>query len=379
MMIVLPIIGKNMNNHIHLLVCLGLIMLCTSCKQSHDYFEFDKSIYLEREKGCNEYGYMQCCHYQGQEVLIANPKHSTALYIHKIDGGKYIQKLHLPSYQSIRGFYYDSDSSIYYCPNYSTEVLRYNIFSQKLDTIVNMTLDLVVQYIQEGINVGCGVEFMCGMSTPLWANDSQIIVGNVVHQDCAKDAQIPLYVFMLENNKTPRLITNIGKFPQSYFEKGKTIAPFNGCAMYCINDEGQIIVSHTADHNLYVFQNSVLTKTIECKSRCIERLPPLIKDKDVINSELMEKREFEFPFYSGIFYDNYRKNYYRLTTHLHRDSQKQDECSIMILDEELKILGEQLFKDIGVAPIVCTDGVLLVRPDDYSGKTKLDLYRIKKQ
>lgn len=127
-----------------------------------------------------------------------------------------------------------------------------------------------------------------------------------------KEEQIPLFHFVV-NPDTMLIDNSIGRFPDHYFENGKTMAPFNSCISYAINDRGQIIVSHLADHNLYIYDLNGNCKTALCKSKYIKNLPEKISILDLESEDRLKERENSSA-YIKIIYDPYRNCYYRFVS-----------------------------------------------------------------
>lgn len=141
------------------------------------------------------------------------------------------------------------------------------------------------------------------------------------------------------------------------------------------------IYSFSLDENLY--KANIQTGKIEkilAKSRYISNVNPIKLPSEL--TQLM-KKTCEMPSYGNIMYDKYRKVYYRfvyLKSELkpNEDSRKilhngKKEFSIMMLDENFKVLGETRFPAFTYVPHICfinKDGLYLstshFKQEDYS-------------
>ena len=147
-----------------------------------------------------------------------------------------------------------------------------------------------------------------------------------------------------------------------------------------IYDGENLIVSFNKDERLYKIDTQGQVETFLAKSRYIPRLrfPKAPDDFSQLLKKTCEDAE-----YRNIFYDKYRKVYYRfvsLETELEANenyhkilhSGKAD-FSIMILDENFKVLGETRFPTFTYVPHICfinKDGLYLstshFKREDYS-------------
>ena len=141
------------------------------------------------------------------------------------------------------------------------------------------------------------------------------------------------------------------------------------------------IYSFALDENLYKtnIQTGIIEKIL-AKSRYISNVNPIKLPSEL--TQLM-KKTCEMPSYGNIMYDKYRKVYYRfvyLKSELkpNEDSRKilhngKKEFSIMMLDENLNVLGETRFPAFTYVPHICfinKDGLYLstshFKREDYS-------------
>ena len=124
---------------------------------------------------------------------------------------------------------------------------------------------------------------------------------------------------------------------------------------HCFNkDENIIIVGFSGDENIYKINldktkdQSNFIKEYKAKSNLIENIKPNIKN----NNDFKENRAFSAttPHYTNIYYDRYRKIYYRFVTHgvsmkKYKKGIHRKDFSVLILNKDLEIKGEKYFKN----------------------------------
>lgn len=352
-------------------------LLACSCEPTV-YFDFVKELVFPREDGANDYFYCQC----NDSLFIGNPFHSKTIYIHGISSGKILNKIKVPVDQDIRGFHYDSDTSLHFFPFYSTELLRYNKERDKVDTIINLSINTLSALKLNGISFGRSLEFSAGPVSPLIIKSPHYYISNIVDPQDDRNGQVPLLHFIVNKDST---ITdnNIGRFPYNYYEDDKTMYPFNVAITYTINSKNQIIVSHFADHNLYIYDLDGKETIKKCKSKYIKKLPGKISVFEMDNEQLMMNRS-SMNTYFGIIFDPYRNYYYRFInlSDMGNSHSMPNDFSIMILDNNFNIVGEQMFKKtpyMCIGAHVIPEGLMLKKKDDYSGNTKYGLFKIKEK
>ena len=352
-------------------------LLACSCKPTVS-FDFVKEVVFTRENGTNDYFYCQC----SDSLFIGNPYHSKTIYIHDISSGKILNQMKIPVDQDIQCFHYDSDSSIYFFPYYSTQLLRYNKERDKVDTIIDLSINTLSTLKRKGIGFGRSIEFTAGPASPLIIKPPHYFISNTIDPQDDRNGQVPLLHFIVNKDS---LITdnNIGRFPDHYYEDEKTMFPFNIAVTYTINSWNQIVVSHLADHHLYIYDLDGKETIKKCKSKCIKKLPGKISVFEMYNEQLMMKRN-SMDTYFGIIFDPYRNCYYRfIRLSDGRDSHNRlNNFSIMILDNNFNIIGEEMFKNtpyMCIGAHVIPEGLMLKKTDDYSGNTKYGLFKIKEK
>ncbi len=144
-------------------------------------------------------------------------------------------------------------------------------------------------------------------------------------------------------------IWRIGKWPKKYRTQN-----FNAAQTHRIvlsNREVQIIYSHDADHNLYVFNEKDFKGKVTAKSNYISEFD-IYSDDSLDNIAYTMRYLSTAPRYKDIFYDAQRKEYYRVA--LHRTNYIDKETnrkkrgfdrpwSIIILDSTFEKIDEVKF------------------------------------
>ncbi|MBQ4441707.1 MAG: DUF4221 family protein [Bacteroidales bacterium] len=352
------------------------ILLAGCSDQPKVYLVLDKEVSYTRENGVNDYFCCQC----DNNIFIANPYHSKTIYVYDINGGENIRKIELPITTYVQGYHYESDSSVIFCPYHSTQILRHNNITGTLDTLVNLTIAELTRLRQSGNDLGPTVEFTCGPATPLIAKTPHYYIANVVFPYGNKKEQMPIIHFVITPDST--IVDNsVGRFPDSYYDEGKSMFPFNMTTTYTMNDKQEIVVSHLADHHLYIYKTDGNLISKECKSKYLKELPKGIEITALENENILAERD-KLAAYVGIAFDSYRNIYYRFVKMPDKKAKTNNlfSFSIMILDTTFNVLGEQLYSNTPYNPInalVTPEGLLLKKNDDYSGASKFGLFKIK--
>lgn len=136
-----------------------------------------------------------------------------------------------------------------------------------------------------------------------------------------------------------------GSFPEAY-RNGDFYYDFYPSR--CINNNGEMVYSFGADHNLYVYKNdSVRAGVHECKSKYVNSFNTFAQDKI---DDLAYQREYRIkePRYVKLIYDKYRNVYYRIVKHpaefLNKEGTivKASEVnwSIMIINQNFEVIKE---------------------------------------
>lgn len=149
------------------------------------------------------------------------------------------------------------------------------------------------------------------------------------------------------NGDSIRWENEIGKFPKKYRkERYRNPSPNR-----CLNSDGEMIYSFNADDYVYLYNDHKLIKKVKCKSQYINKFIPFKEVKS--SAEEVKQINESFitePQYSGVFYDKYRKRYYRIARHrieltkdgIHKNCFTDKPWSIIVMDKDLKVMGEAL-------------------------------------
>lgn len=118
----------------------------------------------------------------------------------------------------------------------------------------------------------------------------------------------------------------------------------------CYNSkENKYIVSFPADHNIYKVYTTGITGEFYAGSNFIDEIEFLDTPKWIpINSEEKTKHFVENHSYANIIYDKWREVYYRIAEIKTKYENKmgwQKEISVIILNKNLKIIGETKIKE----------------------------------
>lgn len=147
------------------------------------------------------------------------------------------------------------------------------------------------------------------------------------------------------------LLSHFLKFPKNYNSKNWWSSMGNNYSK-CINSEKNIIYSFPCYKNLIIFNYRNINE-IEIKgSKYLDDFPPKPFNIDSTDNKYAYLYRIDKPHYVSIIYDPYRNRYYRIVAHaqqLYDSNGRQNEDddrshSIMIFDENFKIIGEQEFE-----------------------------------
>ncbi|MEG1555269.1 MAG: DUF4221 family protein [Bacteroidales bacterium] len=366
-----------------IMVLLGVLLFIFNCnKTPTQCLKYEREITLTRATEEAEYFYTQYIDKEnGEDLILGNPQNSKTLYYHNLNDGSIVKKVVLPCRQAIRGFYCDRNDDIYYCPNHSPELLKYSHQTFQIDTLLNMDIPYLENCIKHNIKLGVGIEFMVAPCSPLIINKPYYYIPNIIHPDYNILEQPPLYIF--EEVADSLLIhTEIVHFPDKLHQNGKSLFPYNLGITYTINDKNELIVSHFADHHIYVYNNDKLDTIVLCKSKYVDKLPSFINKNEIHNEQVYVQRSYSENSYVGIYYDKYRNLYYRiakLKSKFADSHSDQSDFVVIIIDENFKMIGEQIFNHtdyLSVGLIITKEGLLLKKTDNYSGKTRYGLFKI---
>lgn len=135
-----------------------------------------------------------------------------------------------------------------------------------------------------------------------------------------------------------------GYWPIEYMNTGNGyIDPY---AKACFGNYKNVCVSFSADHNLYMYNDTVLQYSEHNKSNYISNFNPYPDDKQFDMLYLREYKQKE-PKYMEIIYDPWKKMYYRTVKHPYLNISTGSEVnrfwSVIVTDDKLKTIGECKF------------------------------------
>ncbi len=132
-----------------------------------------------------------------------------------------------------------------------------------------------------------------------------------------------------------------GYWPKEYVNTGNTYEdPY---AKACFGFKTDVCVSFGADHNLYLYNDTVLQYSKQNKSNYISNFEPYPDDKQFDMLYLREYMQKE-PKYMDIIYDPWKRLYYRIVKHPFLNSTTGSKVerfwSVIITDDRLNTIGE---------------------------------------
>ncbi|MDR2835140.1 MAG: DUF4221 domain-containing protein [Bacteroidales bacterium] len=358
------------------LLIISLLIFVSSCNKGKIYNDIlikTREVEFRRDKNVKEFVIVKFLTIDSTNLIVHLDIDVNKLYYYSLNSGELVKELKIPYRRKISDFWLNNMSSIYFIPQYSSQILKYDN-DNTIDTIIFFTPNDLLKF-----DLGHLFEFLPTVLSQLYIKDSTYYVTNTFPEQGFLEEHRPFLI--IDKNK---INTKIGRFPKEIIIKGKTFFPFNLFPSFTINEKkNQITIVYNTDNNLYVYNDTVLIKKISCKSAFVTNLPKPINQlkNDEFNSEKINLRGLEFDFYAGIYYDNYNNLYYR-TVKLKNNSMNDLEdynFSIMILDENFNIIGEQLFnaKDYDFTSLLVTkEGVLLRKIDDLSGISRYTTFRL---
>lgn len=144
------------------------------------------------------------------------------------------------------------------------------------------------------------------------------------------------------NLKFEKIVSSsiFGIYPPNYIETGKNF--YDYFPNICLGENNLIILSYGADNELYIFKDSTLIKSVECKSKYIKKFND-ISDSQFKNFSFLKKYLFEEPRYIKLIYNPFKKQYYRIVKHkfdIEDNTIKNKYWSLLILDDQFTTLDE---------------------------------------
>ena len=156
-------------------------------------------------------------------------------------------------------------------------------------------------------------------------------------------SRLPELGINLSNNSKFRL----GKFPTNYCNNFY----YDFYPIRCLNNHNQMVYSFRYNDSLFIYNDSVLTRSISCKSQ-YDNSPYEAMDVEKVDQiSYVKKFTIESSRYEKIIYDKFRDCYYRVYklkqnyVNDDRNIKKNSEIvwSLMILNKDFKVIQEKLF------------------------------------
>ena len=246
---------------------------------------------------------------------------------------------------NVRDFLYVNRDSIFLCSVYKNDmyitltnsngdIIRNWNINSKMDSIVNAYFFIDAKYLHP----------MTLFDNMLYFQGSyHFKLGLILKQN------IPIEI-KLDLSKDS--ILKIGDLPAEY-KNGEFYGNYQYEYSRTFNKNGELIFSFPICNKLYVFdKNGKLSKSIECKSKYIDAIKPITKDKYFDLSTIIDSYTY-YAQYADIIYDKYNDLYYRIALHKLNKYQTNGKIndfrlrkwSIIILNKNLKKVNEILMPE----------------------------------
>lgn len=161
-------------------------------------------------------------------------------------------------------------------------------------------------------------------------------------------------IFSIFDIKKNKFIKSFGKFPEHYSEGNLYFPSDNQFSFYLNFEENFYIISHRREHYLYKYNliTDELIKKIPVKSNFLnsfDLIPRTVDVQKMMNSLTKDGS------YTNFLYNENKKQYYRIVTHNQdlknptngklNHSINNRSFSIIVLDENLDVIGEAFFEN----------------------------------
>lgn len=166
------------------------------------------------------------------------------------------------------------------------------------------------------------------------------------------------------------------------YEKNLYGAPFL-MPYYCYNKKKQFVFSFGADSDIYVTDLDSYNISYKGGSRFLSKvIEPVINPRELMSGEGTTKAFLKRDSYGPIYYDSYRKRYLRVAERrigtqalISKDWKK--EHSLIILDENFKIIGESLIdKELNLYTLFISPQGVFARTDAQLDENNLYFVRL---
>ena len=363
-----------------------LFIIIYSCSQNNIkevFFDKIRDVNIERPEGHEDFFLSQVTTINANEFLVVKLNQKNMLDVFDLKKSTTINSIKIPSKRNFKSFNFINADSIYFKPQYSGSLFLYH--QGIIDTIINAeNPDFMMKYLS-GNNVGPIFDLFSSTVGSFIIKDNKFYFSNMVDPSRSIREQKPLIIYKNPHSNLT-IEADIGVFPESMIKPNKSLSPFDLTFSYTLNDNNQTICSYMADHNLYIYEPNGKVKKINCKSVFFDDLPEFISKEDTYKPEIIEKRQNENFSYVGVFFDKFRKLYYRVVVHPNPNLGKTlfdknaFNYSIMILNDKFEIKGEVMFNNkdyLGNKIHIVKEGILLKKPDDLSGFSRFSIFEPK--
>ncbi len=340
---------------------LGISLIVACSNKNEPFFVEDKALQCEIPRGQE----IRDCDLINDSTLLGVSDRNI-LYYWDINTGN-IQKTDTIAYKRrIADVYFHNQDSIFLLPVYSYDfLLKQNdkiihYLPEDLGEAVNKlaSLDTLTSFFETFSSMNNEMTYINGkLLTPM---SSDLYNGSLLNRAA--------YHFVSIDSSTVTAInSNVIRFPEHYNKLEETYGMLEYLSCYCLSPDNEIIVSFSCDHNLYIYNDSVLLRTIDAKIKDVN-FPEMLNKKYFGNS----KKEGEWlntaSCYTNILYDTYRKCYYRfaLLNQAYKDEDglinESALFKIAVFDLDFQCIGEQAFLDrrfLPVGALITEQGILL--------------------
>lgn len=372
-----------------LLVPAAIVLILSSCQdKTVTYLIPTKDVVLDLPNAGRGLSFKYSTSNADNELFAIN-KASGKLWIVDIHSGSVISQQTTPFKRRVKDYYPVSQDSIYYIPEGNSSVILQTpdtttqIFNIGIEWFMSLHKSQFERWNRK-YDLGRIHEFVASPPNPFRVVGSHIIIPNSVD---IYDLQTmrPYWNFEIRGDSIIHIDTRAGRFPENYQSKDKTLYPFIAARNWCVNDKEQLVFSFACNHELFVYDlEGTLVKKKHAASSKV-KLPEMVSSSDLkapgAVQKVMQERFITESYYAGIFYDPYRKLYYRIAK-LQRPLKDKDGLlnkrnhpfSLMILDEDFNLIGEQpMSGDYKWQDIFPTPEGVLIRKQD---KAEFTLFQI---
>ena len=384
-----------------------LCMFLSSCilqstKVKEDIFTESSEINFVREEYAKDFRLTQFIETDSINLFVNLFEDENKLSFYNYNSGQFLYDIKIPTKYRIGNYFVNNLNSIYFIPHYYFKVFEYKPLENTVISVFELIdadpENMYIGYRMSARTLKMFEDYDMGLvqeidANDFYVNDTVFYIKNSI--DPREDLNIQRSLYILSTKKNQFYINSkVGIFPKKMDAKDKTLYPFTREIFYAVNNKNQTVISYMADNSLYIYEDTTLIKTIDCKSSIIDKLPEFIEVteyvdmyknmnmkepyfvKKVDRSKLIKERLSTNNYYQNLYYDTYRNVYYRIVS-INKNEDKK--FSIMLIDSDFKVIGEQIFsaKDyISYSLKITNEGIMIQRKDDLSGTTRYTLFKI---